>query len=842
MRLRTLAYLYGWRVKAHPIQETLAGAGIAIGVALLFAVQVANSSVTGSVKQLVGAIAGDAQVELGARDDQGFDTRVLMAVRAVPGVKAAAPLLERRAMIRGPSGSASLLLIGTDPSLKALRGTVAQRLPSREAFPPDGGVVLPDGVARRVGVHAAGVVTLQSAGRSTRLRVVSTLAADQVGSLTESNVAFVPLRWMQRLVGSPAQVTRVFVRVDTGQEAGVRSRLERVAAGRFGVGPADSTLRRLKGVMAPNDQSTMLIAVIGVMLLAFNAMLLTMPVRRRFVVELRTAGFTPVQVVVTLACQAFALGVLASAAGLVLGAVLSRELFGSIPTYLSFTFPVGTQGVVPLSAVLIASGAGVAASVLAASRAFADLHPSRAIDAVYQEQGDVGEELSGTLRRRLVFAAGALAVVALSLAMAVPSTTMLAVAALAGSVLCMVPTIFSILVRLMDAVARRLRKNMLVVALIGAQSTMTRSIAVAAIAAIAVFGSITSGGAREDLIRGLFAGYSDHVGTADVWVTSAGRSLTTDSFQISPRQLARLRRDPALASVRVYQGGMHDIGGRRIWVIARPRDDRQLIPASQLRDGDLASATARMRRSGWVSLSTSLAQRYEVGIGDAFMLPTPTGPRRFRVAAVTTNLSWGPGAVILNTHDYRRAWRSTAPSAIEIDTRAGVTPTEGRRAAERVLGRDAGYDIQTADALEAEFQGVLVEGLAPLQRTSMLVLIFAALALATAFGAAAWHRRDLLAAYKVQGFNARQLRRIVRLEALTVLVLGAALGIVTGHIGHVLCDRWLEMTTGFPAPFKPQLGVAVESVGVVVFFATAIITVPGYLAARVPPGLLGLRK
>jgi putative ABC transport system permease protein len=838
--LRTLLYLYGWRIRAHPLQEVFAGAGIAIGVALLFAVLVSNSSLTGSVKQLIGAITGDAQIELAARDDQGFDQRLLVAVRDIPGVRAAAPSLERRAMIGGPRGLSSVVLIGADPSLATLGGSITRNFgPGGLAF-PSRGLLLPEGIASHIGVHAAETLTVQTAGHSYRARVVATMGTDQIGPLTGSGVAVGQLAWVQALVGTPDRISRIFVRTEPGAEASVVKQLERISAGRFDVGPADSTVRRLEGVTAPNDQSTALFSAISAMvglLLAFNAMLLTMPERRRFVVELRTQGFTPAQVINTLLFQAVVLGLLASAVGLVIGDTLSRSLFGSIPTYLSFSFPVGTQRVVPTSAVVIAVGAGIVASVLAASRSFADLHRARALDAIWQEHGDIGEGFDGALRRRLLVTSGFLAMVATGLAVALPRTTLLAVAALAGAVLCAVPTVFAVLVRAMEALARRAKQNMLVVALMSAQSTMTRSVAVVAIAAVAVFGSITLGGARKDLINGLVAGYTDHLDTADVWVTSAGRSLTTDSFRISPRKLARLRRDPMLASVRIYQGGMYDIGERRIWVIARPREDRKIVPASQLLSGSLATATARMRSTGWVCLSTALAQKFGVGVGDVFTLPTPTGSHRFRVAAVTTNLSWGPGAVILNTADYQGAWDSTTPSAIEINTSPGVTPLAGRHAVQRVLGRDSGYDIQTASALEAEFRGVLVEGLARLQQISILMLVSASLALSAALGASIWHRRRRLATYKMQGFSEKQLRRILLLEALIVLSLGAGLGIVAGLVGHLLCDRWLELTTGFPAPFSPELSVALAAVGPVVAFAMLIVAVPGFLAARVSPGL-----
>ncbi len=840
MSPRTLLYLYGWRLRAHPFQELLAGAGIAIGVALLFAVQVANHSITGSVEQLMRGITGHAQLELAARDEQGFDERLLLAVRGIAGVRAAAPTVERRALVAGPDGTRSLTLMGVDTSLATLGGSITRSFAPGGLLLPRSGLLLANGIAHEIGVRTAGTVTLQTAGHAYRTHVVSTLGEEQIGSLTESGVAVGPLAWVQRLVGAPERVSRIFVRAEPGRERQVARQLERIAAGRYSVGPADSTVRRLEGVTAPDKQSTALFSAISAtvgLLFAFNAMLLTLPERRRFVVELRTQGFTTPQVVVTLVFQAVLLGLVASGAGLLVGDLLSLYLFGSIPTYLSFTFPIGMQRIVPLSAVLIAVGAGVLASVLAASRSFVDLYRKRAIDAVYQEQGDVGESFDKRLRTRLLSAAGLFATLAAVLAIAVPVATMAAVAALAAAVLCVVPTVFVCSMRALDVLARRLNRNMLVVAVIGARSTMTRSVAVAAIAAIAVFGTITLRGARDDLINGLFAGYADHLATADVWVTSAGRSLTTDAFQVDRDRLARLRRDPAIASVRLYQGGMYDLGDRRIWVIARPRGDERIVPASQLLDGDLRQADVRLRRTGWVALSTALAKVYDVGVGDAFTLPTPSGPQRFRVAAVTTNLSWGPGALIVNTVDYRRAWGSTTPSALEIDTRPGITPAAGRRAVERVLGRGRGYDIQTAAELDREFQGVLVEGLGRLSQISTLMLVSAALALSAALSASIWHRRRRLAAYKVQGFRERQLRRILLLETLTVVSLGAGLGAVAGVVGHFLCNRWLELTTGFPAPFSLQPDVALASAGPVILAAVVLVAVPGYLATRVAPGL-----
>ena len=78
--------------------------GIAAGVALLFASQVASSSLQSSVSQLSRGIVGNATLQLLARDPHGFPQSTLARVRAIPGVRVAAPVLEAGANAIGPTG------------------------------------------------------------------------------------------------------------------------------------------------------------------------------------------------------------------------------------------------------------------------------------------------------------------------------------------------------------------------------------------------------------------------------------------------------------------------------------------------------------------------------------------------------------------------------------------------------------------------------------------------------------------------------------------------------------------------------------------------------------------
>ncbi len=123
MKLSSILRLYRVRLRARLTQELFAVLGIAIGVALLFASQVANTSLDGSVQRLSNGIVGQMRFQLSARDSHGFDKRLLGEVARIRGVVAAVPVLEVNANIVGPSAQRSVDLVGTDPRLARLGGT-----------------------------------------------------------------------------------------------------------------------------------------------------------------------------------------------------------------------------------------------------------------------------------------------------------------------------------------------------------------------------------------------------------------------------------------------------------------------------------------------------------------------------------------------------------------------------------------------------------------------------------------------------------------------------------------------------------------------------------------------
>jgi putative ABC transport system permease protein len=830
--------LYAWRLRTRAAQELLAAIGIAVGVALVFGVLVANTSIGGSASGLVHQLIGSAQLQLASRSQDGFSQQFARRVEALPGVQASSPLLQEDAVIVGSHGSEPIQLIGLTVRQLALNPEAARDLGSSAANLLSDGVGLPSSVADTTGAKANTAVSLSANGTLHRVQVGAVLGSQMIGAVASSPIAIALLDTAQRLAGEPGRITSVLVQAKPGEQAQVARELRVLAAGRADVTPADNDLRLLETAAKPNKQSTTLFAAIAGMvgfLLALNAMLLTTPERRRLVAELRTFGYDPLQITVILAVQALALGIAGSLAGIALGYVLSHTLFAQVPSYLAIAFPIGAQKIVTAKVVAIAFGGGVLAALLASARPLLDLRPSLPIDKVMREQGEGGQSIGRHAAVTSALIGAALVLLVTVFALVVPSFTLIGGALLAIAAVCLVPFAHTMMIGILRPPSER-SKGVLPIAIIELEATATRSVALAAIVALAVYGSLAVGGARADLIRGLETAIHQDSDPAQLWITTGDNVFNTDSFHAG-RVPAEIARAPGIVSVRSDQGALLNVGDRRMLIRAHSSNTPKIIQSSQLLHGNLKDASKLVRSGGWATVSQGFASERRLLVGDNFILPTPAGALGLRVAAITTNLGWPAGAITLSTADYARGWQTSNPSALEVNLNPGISLDEGKRIVRIALGPRSGLLVQTVYERETQADQDLRQGLGSLGQISVLLLVTGALAVAASLGAAIWQRRARLAAMKTWGYDNLQLWRSLLLESAILLTIGCLDGALLGIYGHALADRWLKLTTDFPAPFAVGIEQVIITLALVACIALAVISLPGFAAARVSPSV-----
>ncbi len=835
MKPGNILHLYRARVRARYIQECLAIAGIAAGVALLFASQVASTSLKSSVTQLSRGVVGSATLQLVARDPHGFSQSLLVEVRRIPGVRVAAPIMQTAVNAKGPRGSASIELIGADASLSALGGSLVRRA-ALSPFGDIGAVVLPAPLAYKLGVTKFGEeVELQSGGRTESVPLYALLHASQVGPLIGSPVAIAPLLLAQEATGRLGRLSRILIAPAAGSQASVQTALQSLAAGRLDVESTDHEAKLFATAATAASQSSVLFSVISALvgfLFAFNAMLLTVPQRRRLIAELRVDGYAPPTVIAVLLLDALVLGLLGCALGLAVGEELSIHFLRAQPAFFSLAFAVGAQRVVSAQSIAIATFGGLAAAIVAILSPVRDILARDPLAAIR-----TGEDPQGARSERRQAVAGLTSLIAATLLLLLaPDAAIPAMVLLVGALLLMLPLALSVSLTLLRAVARTIVSPVPHVAVMELSGARTRALAITATGAVAVFGSVAIHGARADLLAGLENAARATNAFTDLWVSPAGSYNLLETTPFTPVHEGQLRQLPGVRGVRDYRGALLDYGARRALVIAPPRTSVPLLPPDQLVQGSSHQAEERVRAGGWLVLSRALAAEHHLHVGESFQLPSPV-PQTFRVAALATNIGWAPGAIAMNAGDYARAWGSGDISAYNILLARHASAAQVVREIKRALGPDSGLTVETAAAHTEQQQALDRTALARLSEIGTLIPIFAVLAMAASIGAMIWQRRPRLAKLKLEGLSRALLWRTLLLESTLLLGIGSLSGSLYGLYGQRLADRALASVIDFPVIYSLAPLALLSSLALLAATALALLAVPGYLATSVPAAL-----
>ena len=834
MKFSNVIHLYRVRLRARALQELFAIIGIAAGVGLLFASQIASSSLSSSVGKLNSGIVGKATLQVTARDPHGFDEQLLKQVRHLQGVRLAAGLIEATANAVGPKGSESVQLVGADSSLTELGGALVKRA-SLTPFAGLGAVVLPAPVAKTIGVTAFGKnVTFQVAGENSEAALYAQLNEKQIGALINSPIALAPLEYSQELAGLKGRLNRILVEPAPGREAQVLAGLKRLAGGQLDVESSNHDEKLFARAAAASNQSTALFAVISALvgfLFAFNAMLLTVPQRRRLIVDLRRDGYTPGAVIAVLLLDAVVLGLIATALGLLLGDELSIHLFHSNPGYLSSAFALGSERVVSSQSIAIAAGGGMVAACVAVLSPLRDILSRDPLAATTLKEGSGDSQSSWLLLSGLAALALTLGILLLA-----PEEAIVGMVSLIAALLLLLPIPLNATLLLVKRAAPAVTSVVPHIAVMELRSGQSRAVAIAATGAIAVFGAVSIQGAHGDLLKGLENAARDTNASTDVWVSAAGSSNLLMTTPFHPTAQGRLEKLGGVQSVGLYRGGLLDEGDRRIWVIAPPSGASPLIPPTQVIEGNVAQADARLRQGGWAVVSLAIVEERHLRIGQPFTLNAPHATT-MRLAAVSTNIGWAPGAIIISADDYARAWESTDVSAYSVRVKPGITPRQIRGEIQTALGPQTGLAVQTSEQHEDKLVAITRQGLTRLSQIATLILIAAILAMAAAMGALIWQRRPRLAKLKLEGFARTELWQTIVMESFLLVGVGCTTGALFGLLGQQLLDHALSTVINYPVVSSLGILDAIISLALVTAAAVVMVAAPGYFASRVPAAL-----
>jgi putative ABC transport system permease protein len=797
-------------MRRRPLRNALTVAGIAVGVALSFAVIAQNVSVSHGAADTYRTLALRAKFAVTAIGDQGMPMSTVARILHVHGVAGAAPVIDEVVTLRHGSKLLDVHLVGIGEDD---RSTTRGRRPSGLRFSLT--------IAEALGVRSGQRLLVRSASGQHVVSVERVIPRARLGVLVNVPMVVASLPLAQRLSGHPGRVQRVLVtprRCDCIDAKALR----RAGGTGTDVHTVDSEIRAVEQASALDRSSSSLFAGLSLLvggLLAYASMALTMAERRREIAILRALGCSTGALLFVVLADALLLGTLGTALGLAGGRLALGWLLAPDQSLLGTAFLLGHRLIVPPLVVILSCAAGLATAATAAllpAREAAKVSPA---DALRREPESTA---AGTIPTRLPLAL-ACTLAVLGIALTVVGYGMAGVLLWVFAGLLLVPVAIvdgaHLMMRLMPAPGGAARVGVAEVAAFPA-----RAVAAAAVVSLAVSGLTIVNGAVANLETGTARLAASSYPPGELFVTVAARKTVffTRPFDASIR--TRLEHLPGVAHVRPWRAAFLDWGDRRVLMFAFANGVPRQFRAGELVKGSSSAAGALVRDPTAAAMSADLAAAQNLRIGDRFTLQTPVGPRRLHVVALITNYGWVPGAISLNAASAAAWWGRDEVTAYEVGLARGADPAATTRLVRDAV-RPLGLGIASGDQLRARASDSARSQLANLRRIGQLIGLAGLLAVASATLASVLARLRRLSALQTLGMSRRQISVSLLSEVGFIVGVGAFLGVAVGIGGHALVVHYLADKFAMAVAFHPsavQLLTAISLTALIVLVATGV--------------------
>ncbi len=775
----------------RPWQAGLSIAGIALGVAVVVAIDLASASALRAFSLSTEGVVGRATHRI-VGGPSGLPEALYRALRVEAAVRPSAPVVEGYVSLPRLPGRA-LHLLGVDPLAEPpFRPYLGRGGTGRGESPGGlsplltrpGAVLLSSGTARVMGLAAGDRFEIKVGGLRRTAMLAGVLApADATSGQALDGLMVTDIASAQELLGKLGRLSRIDLIVPAGPAGLVLT--ERIASllpPGADLAPAAAGMRAAEQMIqafAVNLTALSLLALLVGMFLIYNAMTFAVVQRRAAIGVLRALGVTRREIFLLLAVEALALGVVATAAGLGLGVVLGRGLVHLVTrTINDLYFVVAVRELtVPFWALLKGAALGIATTLLATvpPALEATLAPPR----VVLSRSALETRARSAVGRAAAAGALLLAVGALLL---VPSGSLaLSYAGLFVLVLgfaLLTPSVTVILMRLLEPMAGRLLgiQGRLavrgVVAALSRTSVATAALMVAIATAASVSIMVTS--FRQTVEEWLTGSLQ-----SDVYVSLAAPVATGTEVTMDPALVERLRSAPGVASLSTQRSVIVQSASGPTRLIALDLLSHRGFRFKGPHPWDLGEAW----ESGAVIVSEPYAYRHGVDVGARLRLRTDRGEHAFPVAGIFYDYASDRGLVMMSRRTYHRHWDDRGVSGIAIQAAPGIEAAALIETLRARAGSAEDLLIRSNRALRQASLDIFDRTFVITNVLRLLALLVAVIGVLSALMALAFERERELAILRSQGLTPGQLWGLVTAQT---GLMGLVAGLLAVPVGIAL--------------------------------------------------------
>jgi putative ABC transport system permease protein len=794
------------------IRTVLTVLSVALGVAVVIAIELAGQAAVGSFRSSLETLLGKTDLQITANG--GVDEIWAARLAHMPRNLRAAPVIETQAVVEG-AGSAPLYgvdLLGAGPAVSSA-------------------------LARRLGIHSAGDKLALQINDTRREFTIARIVEAQ-----DSEFALLDIADAQQALGSYGKLDRIDIFVSPREdfsrvEAEIRAMLP-VSYSLDKPGVRGEENQRMLRAFRWNLRVLSYISLIVGAFLIYNTISVSVVRRRPEIGVLRALGTGRFGVLWLFLGEALLLGLAGSLLGALLGRILAEGAVGLIGDTVNSLYTSSRPAKVEMTLSAVISGivAGTAVALVSA------LGPAREAMAVapVSAMGRGAHERRARLRwgRDLIWSA-ALAAAALAAAFAPAvdgqplwgyAAALLAIGAAAFAA----PAFVLLVTGLSRNMLRRLCGAEGLLAGRGLAASLSRtSVIVGALAtAIAMMASvgIMVGSFRETVIVWL-----DRQLRADLYVRPSGRSGAGQFPALSPGTPKLVAAVEGVEAVDIFHGLEFRYQGQRATLGAGETAIMRRYGRLRFMGPDRDSILGALSGQDNAIVSEPFANKHGLHRGDRITLPLGSRGVTVTVAGVYYDYSSELGWVILDRSTLLKYLPDQPVTNLAVYLRPGADASEVRR---RIEAATAGYRITVAENRTLRSSAVVVfdRTFAITYALEAVAIIVAMLGAANSLLALVLDRRREFGVLRFLGAAPAQIRRMVLIEAAVLGLLANLLGLALGVVLSLLLVYVVnKQSFGWTIQFHPPVSLLACALSLIWLATVAAGLYPARVASRINP-------
>jgi len=844
----------------HKTRTALTALGISLGVAVVLGVNITNATLMDSFNNVFDEAGGkaDLTVQDQARNADGFPASIFHEAREMEGVTAAAPSVMSRSLVADElsgwqastgvmgtlSAGSTLITIGVDPEMdRTVRdiyltdGTYLK--PGEDRYV----MVLGESVAEEKGYGLGEDIPILLPGRNapSEFKIIGIIDQSGAGLINGGSIAFIPLNVAQELMGRAGRYDQIDIVVndEIAESDTALSELKEDLSRQLGEGVrvvypgarGEELAKRMASYRLGLDLFSTVAMFIGGFLI-YNTFAINVAERTRQIGLFRTIGMTKKGVLVLIFTEAGLLSVVGSGIGLLMGIGMARGMsttvgFAAGTTVNSLTLPV--KGFVrSLSIGLLVT---IISALWPALQAI-QISPLEALGVKAQSRGTTWRDISWKFGPGLLFVGWAVFNdLPLRDSIAWTIVSIAAILFLFGAAFS-VPIVDRFLANLLQPLIRFVFGG---VGKIGAsnlkraQSRTLLTIATLMLGIAVNIGTVSLGDSfRYDLSRWTKAATGGDLIVQSPTRLDDNHAQRLDALDgvdtVSPER-----------SIEVWTSG-EKVEDEIVFIAIDPQTRGEISQFLFEEPGKDAQPRVfqQLQQGDRVIISTSMAERYDLEVGEDITLETPRGVVDFEVIGVVLDFSGNGLMVYGNWTDLYRYFGVNTVDRFLLSVHPGYNPQAVGQAIEGMLGTRLNLTVDVVDKLLEDVLEITDRSFVMFDTLALLVVSVSAMGVVNTMAISVMERRQELSMLRSIGMTRAQLRKMILAEAGALGLMGGILGLGLGVVLAQMFIVVVQHLMDYELTNQLSTRAIISSAVIALVISQAAALIPAIRASRQP--------